>query len=600
MAESKADNAIDEKSEKILHIADSITVGELAEALNLPVTTLIGELFKNGIAATINQRIDFETATIIVDELGLDVELEKKATSTGPERRVHELSDKAVERPPIVAVMGHVDHGKTSLLDAILGQKVVDGEAGGITQHISAYQTVREGRSITLLDTPGHEAFAALRQHGATLTDVVIIVVAADDGVKPQTIEAIRFARSANAKIVVAINKIDKDTANPQLVKTQLATEHNLNPEEWGGDTVMAEVSAKTGQGIDKLLDMVLLVADLEELKADIDVPAEGLVIEAHMEVGRGPVVGLLVEQGMLKPSAFLVAGTTYAKIRTLQDFAGKTLKEAGPSTPVTISGFKELPQFGDTFIVVKSEKEARAATLANRLEQEQNAATTNVTGADLLKLMTQQHETADFNIIVKADVQGSLTSVIDSLRLIETNGQISLHIVSSGVGNITENDVRLAIDGKTIIYGFNVELPPAVKRVATREKAEVRLFKVIYELLDDAKASMERLLAPEVVESEVGALKVKAVFRTLKDQVIAGGEVIRGKVTANLLVRVKRGDEVIGNAEITSVQREQSEAKEVFEGELCGVNLKTDKKLLLEEGDVLEFFTRELVERTL
>lgn len=588
-------------AEKVLTIADSITVGELAEALNLSVTTLVGELFKNGIAATINQRIDFETATIIVEELGLDVELQKKETSSeAPVRRVHELSDKAVDRPPIVAVMGHVDHGKTSLLDAILKQKVVDGEAGGITQHISAYQTVRKDRTITLLDTPGHEAFAALRQHGAALTDVVIIVVAADDGVKPQTIEAIRFARSANAKIVVAINKIDKDTANPQLVKTQLATEHNLNPEEWGGDTVMVEVSAKTGQNIDQLLDMVLLVADLEELKADVDVPAEGLVIEAHMETGRGAVVGLLVEQGVLKPGTFLVAGTTYAKVRTLLDFAGKPMKEAGPSTPVTITGFKELPQFGDSFEAVKTEKEARQRTASTRLEQERDRATSNVTSADMLKLMTQKHDAEDFNVIVKADVQGSLTSVLDSLKLIETGGEVTLHIVSSGVGNITENDIRLAADGKTVIYGFNVDLPPAVKRLATRERAEVRLYRVIYELLDDAKASMERLLAPEVVETQIGTLKIKGVFRTLKDMVIAGGEVTSGKVTSGLLVRAKRGDEVVGEAEVASVQREKVEAKEVFEGDLCGLNLKTTKKLALEEGDTLEFFTREVVQRTL
>ncbi|MFZ1250795.1 MAG: translation initiation factor IF-2 [Candidatus Microsaccharimonas sp.] len=592
-------------AEKVLSIANSITVGELADVLNLPVTTLIGELFKNGIAATINQRIDFETATIIVDELGLDVELQKKeTTNASSERRTRELTDTAVERPPIVAVMGHVDHGKTSLLDSILGQKVVDGEAGGITQHISAYQTVRKDRSITLLDTPGHEAFAALRQHGATLTDVVIIVVAADDGVKPQTIEAIRFARTANAKIVVAINKVDKEAANPQLVKTQLATEHNLNPEEWGGDTVMVEVSAKTGQGIDKLLDMVLLVADLEELKAEGDVPAEGLVIESHMETGRGAVVGLLVEQGMLKPGAFMVAGTTYGKVRTLQDFLGKTLKEAGPSTPVTVTGFKEIPQFGDIFDVVKNEKEARARAAATRLEREQNAASTNVTGADLLKLMTQKHEAADFNVIVKADVQGSLTSVIDSLKLIETGGEVSLHVVSSGVGNITENDVRLAGDGKTVIYGFNIDLPPAVKQLATRERAEVRLYKVIYELLDDAKNSMEKLLAPEVVETEIGTLEVKGVFRTLKDEVIAGGLVTSGKITPGLLVRMKRGKgenaETLGEAEITSLQREKIEAKEVFEGDMCGLNLKTTKKTLLEIGDTLEFFTREVVERHL
>jgi len=587
-------------AEKIVTIADSITVGELAETLNLSVTTLVGELFKNGIAATINQRIDFETATIIVEELGLDVELQKRDNSVVTVRKVHELSEGAVDRPPIVAVMGHVDHGKTSLLDAIMEQKVVDGEAGGITQHISAYQTVRKNRTITLLDTPGHEAFAALRQHGATLTDVVIIVVAADDGVKPQTVEAIRFARTANAKIVVAINKMDKESANPQLVKTQLATEHGLNPEEWGGDTVMVEVSAKTGQNIDKLLDIVLLVADLEELKADIDTPSEGLVIEAHMEVGRGPVVGLLVEQGALKPGAFVVAGTTYAKVRTLLDFAGRPIKEAGPSTPVTITGFKEVPQFGDSFIAVKNEREARAKATATRLEQEKNAASTNVTSADLLKLMTQKHEVQDFNVVIKADVQGSLTSVMDSLRLIETNDEIAIRILASGVGSITENDIRLAADGDTVVYGFNIDLPPAVKRLAAREKVEVRLYKIIYELLDNARASMEALLAPEVVDTEIGALTVKGVFRTLKDQVILGGEVTSGKVAKDLLVRVKHNGEQIAQVIATSVQRQQQEAKEVFEGEMCGVNLKTDKKIVIEEGDTLEFFTREVVKRTL
>jgi translation initiation factor IF-2 len=586
-------------AEKVIVIADSITVGELAETLNIPVTTLVGELFKNGIVATINQRIDFETAQIIVDELGIDVEIQKKAVeSVG--RTVHQLSDKAVPRPPIVAVMGHVDHGKTSLLDAILNMKTVEGEAGGITQHISAYQTTRGDRTITLLDTPGHEAFAALRQHGAALTDVVIIVVAADDGVKPQTVEAIRFARSANAKIVVAINKIDKEAANPQLVKTQLATEYDLNPEEWGGDTVMVEVSAKTGQNLDKLLDMVLLVADLEELKADIDVPAEGLVIESHMEQGRGSVVGLLVEQGELKPGHFMVAGTAYGKVRTLLDFQGKPLRSAGPSTPVTVTGFKELPQFGDEFVIVKSEKEARQMTEKARIEREKAAASTNVTGADLLKMMTQQRESQEFNVIVKADVQGSLTSVIDSLRLVDTGGEVTLRVIGSGVGAISENDIRLAADGNTIIYGFNVELPPAVKRLAMRDKVQVRLFKVIYELLDDARQSMEQLLAPEVVETEIGTLTIKGVFRTLKDVVIAGGEVTSGKVMPNVLARVKRGDEQLAEVEVTSVQRQQQEAKEVFEGELCGLSLKTDKKLLLEEGDKLEFFTRELVNRTL
>jgi len=589
-----------EASQKIVTIAGSITVGELAETLNLSVTTLIGELFKNGIAATINQRIDFETASIIVEELGLDVELQKKEAGSAPEKKLRQVSETASERPPIVAVMGHVDHGKTSLLDAILGQKVVEGEAGGITQHISAYQAEHGGRTMTLLDTPGHEAFAALRQHGATLTDVVIIVVAADDGVKPQTVEAIRFANEANAKIVVAINKIDKETANSQLVKTQLATEHKLNPEEWGGDIIMVEVSAKTGLGIDKLLESVLLVADLEELKADRDVPAEGLVIESHMETGRGSVVGLLVEQGTLRPGHYLVAGTSYGKVRTLLDFTGKAMKEAGPSTPVTVTGFKDLPQFGDTFGIVKNEKEARQATVQARIEREKAAASTNVTSADILKLMSQDREAAQFNVIVKADVQGSLTSVIDSLKLIDTEGQVTLRIVGSGVGNILENDVHLAANENTVIYGFNVELPPAVKRQATRDKIPVRIFKVIYELLDDAKRSMEELLAPELVETEIGALTIKGVFRTLKDEVIAGGEVTKGKATSGVRARVMRGDEKIAEVEVTKVQRQQVEAKEVFEGEMCGLSLKTEKKLALEEGDKLEFFTREVVKRTL
>ena len=588
-------------AEKVIVISDSITVGELAEKLNLPVTNVIGELFKNGIVSTINQRIDFETATIIVEELGLvDVELQKKAASTLSARKVHELSDLAVTRPPIVAVMGHVDHGKTSLLDAILKTKVAQGEAGGITQHISAYQTIRNGRSITLLDTPGHEAFAALRQHGAALTDVVIIVVAADDGVKPQTIEAIRFAKMANAKIVVAINKVDKEAADPARVKAQLATEHGLNPEEWGGDTVMVEVSAKTGQNIDKMLDLVLLVADLEDLKADIDTPAEGLVIESHMEVGRGPVVGLLVEQGVLKPGHFLVAGTTYGKVRTLLDFMGKTLKEAGPSTPVIVTGFKELPQFGDNFAIVKSEKDARQQVSIARIEQEKNAASTNITGADLLKMMSQQTESQDLNVIVKADVQGSLTSVIDSLKMIDTMGEITLRIIGSGVGNINENDIRLASDKKTIIYGFNVDISTAVKQLASRDKVQVRLFKVIYKLLEDAKTSMEDLLAPEVVETEIGKMTIKGIFRTMNDEVIAGGEVTGGKVTADVLARVKRNKEQIAEVKVTHVQRQQQEAKEVFEGEMCGISLKLTKKLIIEEGDKLELFTRELVKRVL
>lgn len=586
-------------AEKVIAISGAITVGDLAEMLNLPVTTLVGELFKNGIVATINQKIDFETVSILVEELGLDVDVQQKAADTA-QRAEYAVSERASERAPIVAVMGHVDHGKTSLLDAILDMKVVDGEAGGITQHISAYQTIRKDRPITLLDTPGHEAFAALRQHGAALTDVVIIVVAADDGVKPQTIEAIKFAKSANAKIVVAINKIDKEAADSARVKAQLASEHGLNPEEWGGETIMVEVSAKTGEGIDKLLDMVLLVADLEELKADTDVPARGLVIEAHMATGRGPVVSLLIEHGMLRPGMFLSAGTVYGKIRTLQDYAGRTIKEAGPATPVTITGLKELPQFGDSFLVQPNEKIARSVVAGAKIAKEQAAASTNVTGSDMLRMISRKNESQEFNVIVKADVQGSLTSVIDSLKLIDTNDEIALHVIGSGVGNISENDIRLAADEKTIVYGFNVTLPPAVKQLAARDGVQVRIYSVIYELLDDARNSMEAMLAPEVVETPIGSLAVKGIFKTTKEMIIAGGEVLDGKVYAGLNARVERKGEVIGEVSVASVQREKIEAKEVFAGDMCGLNLKTTKKLVIEEGDTISFFIREVVKRTL
>lgn len=587
-------------SEKVIVVPDAITVNELAEKLGLPATTLITELFKNGIMATLNQRIDFETAQIIIDELGIEAKLERKEVSAPAEQtKRRELSEKAIERPPIVAVMGHVDHGKTSLLDAILGTKVTSGEAGGITQHISAYQTVRDGRTITLLDTPGHEAFAALRQHGAALTDVVIIVVAADDGVKPQTVEAIKFAQSANAKIVVAINKVDKDTADANRVKAQLASEYSLNPEEWGGDTIMVEVSAKTGHNLDALLESVLLVADMEELKAETDVPGEGLVIEAHMEQGRGSVVGLLVQHGLVRPGSHLVAGTAYCKVRTLLDFAGKPIKQAGPSTPVVVTGFKELPRFADTFQVVETEKAAKALVTEHLNAAQRDAVTTNVTSSDLLRMMNKQRESQEANVIVRADVQGSLTSVCDSLRLMD-NDEISVRIISSGVGNISENDIRLASSSGAVVYGFNVQLPPAVKRLAARDKVSVRIFRVIYELLDDVKQVMEEMLSPEVVETEVGTLKVLGVFRTTKDEVICGGEVTGGKVYAKTLVRIKRRDEFVAEAELTKVQRQQQEAKEVFEGEQCGLSLKTHGKVTVEVGDRLEFFTRELVKRTL
>ena len=590
---------------KTLQIPDMITVGDLAEKLGIPVVKLVGELFKNGIMATVNQRIDFETAEIIIEELGIDVKIVKKdVDAVDPEKFEIHLSKNAKPRPPIVAVMGHVDHGKTTLLDNILHMTKASSEAGGITQHISAYQTVHNGRTITLLDTPGHEAFAALRQHGATLTDVVVIVVAADDGVKPQTVEAIKFARSANAKIVVAINKTDKPTANPNLVKTQLASEYDLNPEEWGGDTVMVEVSALTGQNVDKLLDMVLLVADMEELKADYNVPAEGLVIESNLEKGRGAVVRLLVENGTLNKGDFIVAGSAWGKVRTLEDWQGKAVKQAGPSTPATVTGFRDVPPFGTHIEEVKNEREAKALAAKHYDEEVRSTANANITGADLLKMMNRETEQQEASFVIKADVQGSLTSVVDSLKLLETD-EVSVKIVASGVGDITEGDIRAASSSGAVIYGFNVSLPSQVKQLASRARVEVRLYKVIYELLDDAKDVMSQLLPDEVVETPLGELDVQGVFRTTKTEIIAGGKVTKGRLLPHTRARVWRGKgkkaEMLGEVELVSLRREKNEASDIVEGEMCGIEIALNgQKLTLELGDRLEVFKRELKERTL
>lgn len=586
---------------KVIPIENMITVGDLAAKLDIPVSNLIGELFKNGIMTTVNQRIDFDTAEIIVGELNMGVTLERAQEEVvdqadAPAKSTRSQSETAGVRPPVVAVMGHVDHGKTSLLDAILDLKVATGEAGGITQHISAYQTKHNERVITLLDTPGHEAFSALRQHGARLTDVVVIVVAADDGVKPQTVEAIKFAKDAQAKIVVALNKIDKPEADANRAKQSLA-EAGLMPEEWGGDTTVVEVSAKTKQGVNELLDMILLMADIEELKGDQTGRAEGIVIEAHLEQGKGALVSALIEHGKIHKSDYIVAGTTYGKIRTLEDWSGKPIEEAGPSTPVRLTGFKELPQFGDYVSVAPNEKDAR--TRAESAKSRKVSGKLNMTSGDLLGLINKNAQITEVPVIIKADVQGSLTSITDSLRLLE-NDELKMRVVGSGVGSITESDVQMAATSNAVIYAFNVPTPTSVRKLSEREKVSIRDFQVIYELLDDAKMVLTSLLAPEIKETELGKLIIRGVFRTTKDEIICGGEVTKGKVEPGIKARVLRDKELIGEVEVEKVQRQQVEAKEVFEGEMCGLSLKLSKKLLLEEGDRLEFYKREEVRRTL
>lgn len=581
-----------EEQEKIVQIAGSITVDELANVLGLSVTALIGELFKNGIVATINQKLDFETASIIIEELGIkNVKIEKKNTATKVARIQRDLSDRAKVRPPVVAVMGHVDHGKTSLLDALLDKKTAAGEAGGITQHISAYQLKYNDRLITFLDTPGHEAFAAIRQHGAQLTDIVVIVVAADDGVKPQTIEAINFAKNAHAKIIVAINKIDREGADIPRTMADLAN-NGLQPEEWGGDITVVPISAKRGDNLDKLLDMILLTADLEELKADTDIPAEGLVIESHMETGKGSVVNLLVTGGELKTGEFIVAGSAYAKIRTMVDFRGKPKGKATPSSPVTITGFKDLPNFGDEFIEVADEKTARKMALLNAKGMSQSEASSNITSTDLLRMMNTADNSKVFNVIIKGDVLGSVTSVVDSLKMIDTGGEISLNIVSTGVGDITENDIYMAVGENTIVYGFNVSTPVNIGKMAARDHVTIRTFKVIYELLDDAKQEMEKLIPAEIIETEVAKMKIKGVFRVDKKSIIAGGEVTSGTVTAGMLGHVMRKEEHIGDVKIESVQREKIDAKELVEGEIGGLALSTTNKVNMAVGDDLILYT--------
>lgn len=584
-----------------IEIENMITVGTLAEKLMIPVSKLIGELMKNGVMATVNEQIDFETAQIIVDELGLDISLKpaEKAEEGVETRHKRPASDKAETRPPVVAVMGHVDHGKTSLLDAIRTANVAKGEAGGITQHISAYQIEHNGRLITFLDTPGHEAFAAIREHGAHLTDIAVIVVAADDGIKPQTVEAIRFARKAGVKILVAVNKIDKEGADVNRVKQQMA-ENDLLVEEWGGDTVVVEVSAKTGQGLDQLQDMLLLLADVEELKADIDVPASGLVIEAHVEQGRGPVAHALIEAGVLKQGDFVVAGSTYAKVRNLETAEGKPIKSAGPSTPVTITGFKTLPEFADEFKVVPNEKLARAEAGENAQNKVSTSNRLGINSTELIRMINRNNEVQEFNIIVKADVQGSLTSVIDSLKALDTE-EVAVRVVGTGIGVITENDIHLAQTSGAIIYGFNTTMPGNIRQIASRDKVKVRLYKIIYELIDDVKAELSDLLLPQIVTTDLGRLIIKGVFKTTKTEVICGGEVTKGKLTAPSLAAVYRGDEVLAEeVEVVNIKRGPQDAKEVVEGEMCGVDLKTDKRLELQEGDRLEFFSRETVERSL
>jgi translation initiation factor IF-2 len=579
-----------------IEIAPVIGVGEFAEKIGQPVTKVVAELMKNGVMATINEQIDFDTASIIGGDLGVEVV---------PERVEDELmnmksraSDGDGEpRPPIVAVMGHVDHGKTSLLDAVRETNVAAKEAGGITQHIGAYQVKRNDRWITFLDTPGHEAFSTIRAHGARLTDVAIIVVAADDGVKPQTKEAIRHAREAGVKMVIAVNKIDKEGADPVRVRQELS-ELELVPEEWGGNTVMVDVSAKSGTNIDKLLDLVLLVTDLEDLRARPEGPAEGVIVESHLESGRGPVATVLIQNGVLKIGDYITAGATYAKLRSLEDYRGKRIKEAHPGMPAVVTGFKAVPAFGDVFYAVDNEKIAREKSVSAQRQAsiKSMVKVKKIDAADLSAAITAG-QVKELNVVVKADVQGSLESLMESLGDLR-NEEVAIKVVSSGIGDISESDVNFAQTAGALLVGFNVSMGSAVKQLANRERVQIRLYRVIYELLDDMRAALSQMLAPEEVEIGLGKLKVLGVFKTTKTSVICGGEVTEGKVEPGVQVRVIRNKQPIATGTVERVQKEQNQVKEAVEGEQCGLNLAITSAV--EVDDTLEFFRTETRQRSL
>lgn len=581
----------DQPTTTVVHIPSAITVSDFAKALDQSPSAIITSLMKNGVMATINELIDYDTAAIIGAELGFSIEPEAEAAELRPNQPESNEKVNKQPRPPIVAVMGHVDHGKTSLLDKLRTTSVAESEAGGITQHIGAYQVTKNDRLITFLDTPGHEAFSALRAHGARMTDVAIIVVAADDGVKPQTKEAVAHAKAAQVPIVVAINKMDKPGADENRVKQQLA-EIDVTADDWGGDVPCVPVSAKTGDGLEKLLDMVLLVADIADLTARTDGPARGLVIESHVQSGRGPVVTVLVQEGTLKLGDIIIVGQTYGKIRSLEDFRGAKIREATPATPAIVLGLKDTADFGDWFEAVASEKIAKE-WLATRAKNQTVKSLMNIkstTAADLSSAVADG-KVKELAVIIKADVAGSLESVTSSLDAIG-NDEVRVKVVAAAVGDISENDVNTAQAGHAIILGFNVSISAAINQLAKRSGVDFKLYRVIYELLDDVRSWLSELLPAEVIVTERARLKILAIFKTTKTQIVTGGEVVSGKLTPNLALKIMRGSEEIGTSKLISLQKEKQAAKEVTEGEQCGLVIANFGEL--KEGDELVFFTTE------
>lgn len=587
-----------QESPSLITYEEGITVGELADKINKDASEIIKKLFLLGVVANINQGLDTETVELICADYEIEAELEIHVDETDLENYFEtedENDESLIERPAVVTIMGHVDHGKTTLLDSIRHTRVTAGEAGGITQHIGAYQIENNNKKITFLDTPGHAAFTTMRARGAQVTDITVLVVAADDGVMPQTIEAINHAKAAEVPIIVAVNKVDKPTANPDRVMQELG-EYGLYPEDWGGDTIFVQLSAIQGDGIDDLLEMIGLVSEVEELKAKTDRAAVGTVIEAELDKSRGPAASLLVQNGTLEVGDSLVVGNTYGRVRAMVSDLGKRIKTAGPSTPVEITGLHDVPQAGDRFVVFKNEKEARQIgerrQQENILKQRQDSKSVSL---DNLFEQMKQGEMKDLNIIIKGDVQGSVEALAASLMKIDVEG-VNVRIIHTAVGAINASDVTLAAASNGIIIGFNVRPDAGAKRAAEEENVDMRLHRIIYKVIEEIESAMKGLLDPEYEEQVIGQAEVRQTFKVSKVGTIAGSYVTEGKITRDSSVRIIRDGIVIFEGELDTLKRFKDDAKEVATGYECGITI--EKFNDIKEGDIFEAFKMVEIER--
>ncbi len=582
---------VEEEDEiRFMEIPESLTVKELAEKIGKSGAEIVKCLMKRGIMAAINQTVDFDTAVSVGEEYNVIFELEKEKDIFEEAFKQEEEDESLLEaRPPVVVVMGHVDHGKTSLLDAIRHSHVTSREAGGITQHIGAYTVQINGSPITFLDTPGHEAFTAMRMRGAQITDIAVLVVAADDGVMPQTVEAINHAKAAGVEVIVAINKMDKPSANPERVKQELV-EYGLIAEDWGGETICVPVSAATKDGIDTLLEMIILTAEMKELKANPNKPARGAIIEAQLDKGRGPVATVLVQEGTLNIGDPIVAGSSFGRIRAMMDDKGRRVKKAGPSKPVEILGLSEVPAAGESFYVAANEKQARqlAESVVAQSRKDMLKDTPQKVSLDDLFSQIQSGNVKELNIVVKADVQGSVEAVKQSLEKL-SNDEVRIRIIHGGVGAITESDVMLATASNAIIIGFNVRPEPSAKAFADEEKVDVRLYRVIYNAIEDITAAMKGMLDPVYEEKVIGHAEVRQLFKASGVGTIAGSYVLDGKFTRNSQVRILRDNIVVYEGELESLKRFKDDVKEVNTGYECGLVFKKFNDL--KEGDIIEAF---------